>query len=622
MMDTETSFAAFISYATKNKERAEEICASLEAKGFRCWMAPRDIRAGYEYADEIVRGIDRSRCMVVVLSEAANDSPFVRREVERGVSKQKPIFPVRIEEVLPAPGLELFISATHWIDAWGSRFTEQVDRLAKDLSGFSTQTKPSWKVRLRAYRHRAARWGATAVAVAAAAAIIVLGGKALLDQDRDAGGTGAPRGLGGRYPPGGGPPAPSGPSSQTIGAPTNSSDSANTNATASAGAVINALREPYKQRALNDAQWMQCSEGLCSLPRMRNWFAGVKRVSFGESRDRLERTIDIVIPPATSSEAALREIASQYVVDYIPVKPGGDSIFARLDFYDGTSSAIQPARIQPEDGRTLGLNLVAIESPANVTAPLLFAGFTLSHDSVRFTPDAPPGTAAVMYSFDDGGFLPAAILGASTRPNKGFRFEGLPTGKTIRLELRMQNGDVIGPFKYATGDAATLVLATMKASLLSDLHALVKCARAGFDFNATSLASARTSQDQEARRKASQITSALERQEVSFLSKGPAIGCRPDWQAHGRMTRGYLGDWSAVEEIKFGTRPGRLGDDVKNTLAMSAALANKYPRGREFAKLWNIVLPHDAEGVYVQLVFRDKTTSPEFRVPIEELKLQ
>ena len=34
----------------------------------------------------------------------------VRREVERAVSKHKPVFPVRISEVVPSPALELFVS--------------------------------------------------------------------------------------------------------------------------------------------------------------------------------------------------------------------------------------------------------------------------------------------------------------------------------------------------------------------------------------------------------------------------------------------------------------------------------------------------------------------------------
>src|SRR5688500_10343479 len=46
-------YSAFISYASDNREKAEAICASLEQRGRVCWIAPRDIRAGREYGDEI-----------------------------------------------------------------------------------------------------------------------------------------------------------------------------------------------------------------------------------------------------------------------------------------------------------------------------------------------------------------------------------------------------------------------------------------------------------------------------------------------------------------------------------------------------------------------------------------
>ncbi|HEX9752480.1 MAG TPA: toll/interleukin-1 receptor domain-containing protein, partial [Methyloceanibacter sp.] len=67
---------------------------------------------GRSYGDEIIRGIESTRSFVLVLSKASNDSAFVAREVERAVSKKKPIFAVRIANVEPAPSLELFISGT------------------------------------------------------------------------------------------------------------------------------------------------------------------------------------------------------------------------------------------------------------------------------------------------------------------------------------------------------------------------------------------------------------------------------------------------------------------------------------------------------------------------------
>jgi hypothetical protein len=127
-------YSAFISYATADKAKAEEICAYLEARGLRCWIAPRDVRAGRDYANEIIDAIERAPVMVLVLSAAANESTFVRREVERAVTKGDPVIPVRIENVMPSTALELFVSATHWVDAWTGDFAAHMDRLVRDLA--------------------------------------------------------------------------------------------------------------------------------------------------------------------------------------------------------------------------------------------------------------------------------------------------------------------------------------------------------------------------------------------------------------------------------------------------------------------------------------------------------
>jgi tetratricopeptide (TPR) repeat protein len=125
--------SAFISHAKGDAKKAQEIAASLEERGLKCWIAPRDVTAGRAYGDEIIRGIESARAFVLVLSKASNGSSFVAREVERAVSKQKPIFVIRTANVEPAPALELFISGTQWIDAFPGKLGPHIGRLAKLL---------------------------------------------------------------------------------------------------------------------------------------------------------------------------------------------------------------------------------------------------------------------------------------------------------------------------------------------------------------------------------------------------------------------------------------------------------------------------------------------------------
>src|SRR5215467_7536156 len=110
----------FVSYASPDRDVAFRIVSFLEQQGITCWVAPRDVPPGVEYGQAIIEGIAESRGLVLILSDQSNESQFVRMEVERAVSRTKPVLPVRIREVTPSGSLELFISSAQWVDAWKS----------------------------------------------------------------------------------------------------------------------------------------------------------------------------------------------------------------------------------------------------------------------------------------------------------------------------------------------------------------------------------------------------------------------------------------------------------------------------------------------------------------------
>src|SRR5580658_9229447 len=108
---------AFLSYASRDGEVAERLCRELEAGGLTVWMAPRDVPAGANYADAIVRALNGCRTLVVVLSAHSVGSAHVGKEIERASAKRRPILAVRLDEVALTPALEYFLSESQWIDA-------------------------------------------------------------------------------------------------------------------------------------------------------------------------------------------------------------------------------------------------------------------------------------------------------------------------------------------------------------------------------------------------------------------------------------------------------------------------------------------------------------------------
>lgn len=130
----------FISYSKPDRRCAEEILARLEARGVKCWIAPRDIAPAADWASEIIDAISKARIMVLVFSSSSNASAQVRREVERAVHKQVSILPFRIEDVLPGKSLEFFLSTQHWMDALPEPREEHYSRLIDYLEAQLAQT--------------------------------------------------------------------------------------------------------------------------------------------------------------------------------------------------------------------------------------------------------------------------------------------------------------------------------------------------------------------------------------------------------------------------------------------------------------------------------------------------
>lgn len=124
----------FISHSSKDAAIAGQICERLEKSGLNCFIAPRDIRPGKEYAEEIVNGIDNSAAMVLLMSQNANGSPHVLREVEHAVSGGTPILVYKIEEVALSKSMEYFLMTHQWVSAKPQEDYADIVAFARELA--------------------------------------------------------------------------------------------------------------------------------------------------------------------------------------------------------------------------------------------------------------------------------------------------------------------------------------------------------------------------------------------------------------------------------------------------------------------------------------------------------
>ena len=110
------SGAVFISYSSADSATADSVVASLEGHGVGCWIAPRDVTPGSQYAEEIIAAINEAKVIVLVLSENAVASAHVGKEIERASSKRRRIIALRTDATPLTRALEYFLSESQWID--------------------------------------------------------------------------------------------------------------------------------------------------------------------------------------------------------------------------------------------------------------------------------------------------------------------------------------------------------------------------------------------------------------------------------------------------------------------------------------------------------------------------
>ena len=78
----------FISFSSKNSDKANEICAFLEQAGRPCFIASRDLTAGMEYAAQLVERLDEEKAALVQTANRTKGNVF-SADAEEGYVETK-----------------------------------------------------------------------------------------------------------------------------------------------------------------------------------------------------------------------------------------------------------------------------------------------------------------------------------------------------------------------------------------------------------------------------------------------------------------------------------------------------------------------------------------------------
>ncbi|MCM1364028.1 MAG: leucine-rich repeat protein [Ruminococcus sp.] len=137
---------AFISYSSKNQASADAIRHLFIKNKIDTWMAPYDIPVGSEYAAVINRALKDCACFVLLLTNDAQKSRWVKKEVERAINYDKSIITIKFEDVVLNDAFDFYLCDQHMIAI--HKVDETSDKIKKVLQAVIsftgvTEVKPT-----------------------------------------------------------------------------------------------------------------------------------------------------------------------------------------------------------------------------------------------------------------------------------------------------------------------------------------------------------------------------------------------------------------------------------------------------------------------------------------------
>jgi len=138
----------FISYSSKDADIATRVCEYLESNEIACWIAPRNVDAGSNYATQIVSAIKNCDILVLLASENTNASGHVSNEVSIAFDNKKSIIPFKLQDFSFTDEYLYYLGRKHWIEAHSninsglSFLMETIESIlnSKDISPYANES--------------------------------------------------------------------------------------------------------------------------------------------------------------------------------------------------------------------------------------------------------------------------------------------------------------------------------------------------------------------------------------------------------------------------------------------------------------------------------------------------
>ena len=124
----------FISYKAEEFDEANYMKMVLEKNGITCWMAPACIPGGSNYAKEIPQAIREAKIFLLILSQKAQESKWVPRELDQAINSGKIVMPFMIENCTLSDDFNFYLSNVQRYTAYENK-TAAINKVILEIKG-------------------------------------------------------------------------------------------------------------------------------------------------------------------------------------------------------------------------------------------------------------------------------------------------------------------------------------------------------------------------------------------------------------------------------------------------------------------------------------------------------
>ncbi|MBL8746418.1 MAG: TIR domain-containing protein [Phycisphaerae bacterium] len=162
----------FLSHAHQDAAMAADLARAVEARAVDCWLSERNVPAGADYAECVVRAVDGCAALVVLVTPEADSSMHVRREVDLALGARRPIIPILVGGVKCSEQMRYRLSTAQWLRIDAAPAAAAIEGCADAIVG-AMRSGPQAASRTR-IRATGRGWSARRVAPFAMLACVVI----------------------------------------------------------------------------------------------------------------------------------------------------------------------------------------------------------------------------------------------------------------------------------------------------------------------------------------------------------------------------------------------------------------------------------------------------------------